>query len=246
MGRPKAEDVLQDLAANEIREAIRDVRTLKGLKNKGIAKVLRWTVRQVTSALVDSSKLRAPNAKAILNALAKMEPQEREAQKRIIAARPWLTVTLASRYRPPKPAALIPTTDVNPLATLLADALAKRPGVGRVRRKGLRGELQRALSSARSALATTFVDRYDAIFTAAPNVAAYRAALSKFGDPDRFDRIFLRRGLGGIAKLHAAAIYLEDVGLDKKSVQRLMDPLFKAVRERNASNDISPSPESED
>lgn len=251
MGRPRTEDVLDDVAAREIREAISEVRGLKGVTNAKIADFLGSDVdvRWVTNALAKASKLRASKAEALLDGLAKMEPRTREAQKRIEAARPWLDLTIVARYHPPKPAAVIPSKDIAALATLLADALAasmkKRPS-RRPQRARLRDALKRALSSARLAMATTFADRYGVRFTAG-DYLAYIAALRDFGDPERFDRIFLRRCLDGIAKLNAAAQYLEDLGIDKADARCLMAPVYKAAREaRSASGDLSPFSESED
>ena len=250
MGRPRAEDVLDDFAAREVREAISDVRKLKGVTNTEIADFLGRDVevRWITNALAKASKLRASKAKAILDALAKMEPRTRDAQKRIEAARPWLDLTIAARRRPPEPAAIISSRDVAALATLLAEALAtslKKRLTRRPQRARLRDALKRALSSARLAMATSFADRYEVRFTAG-NYLAYEAALRDFGDPNRFDRIFLRRRLDGIAKLNAAEQYLEDLGIPKTEVRRLMAPVYMAVRERIASGDASPSSESED
>ena len=249
MGRPKAEDVLDDFAAGEVREAISDVRGLKGVTNTEIADFLGSDVdvRWVTNALAKASKLRASKAKAILDGLAKMEPRTREAQKRIEAARPWLNLTIAARYRPPEPAAIIPSKDVAALATLLADGLAaslKKHPSRRPQRARLRDALKRALLSARLAMSSTFADRYEVLFVAG-GYLAYVAALRDFGDPERFNRIFFRRRLDGIAKLNAAAQYLEDLGIGKAEARRLMAPAYKAACERTASGEFPSSSESE-
>jgi hypothetical protein len=247
MGRPKATDALHDTAAREVREAIRKVWRLKGLTNNKIADFLGEDPRWLTSRLVNGSRLRASDAEAILNALGKMQPRTGEERKLIMAARPWLDMTLAARRRIPKPAALIPTKDVGALATVLADALAsalkKRP-TRRPRRTTLRDALKRALGNVRLEMATTFADEYEVRFTAG-GYLAYVAALRDFGDPERFDRIFLRRRLDGIAKLNAAAQVLEDLGVGKAEVRRLIGPVYKAARERIALNDFPDSLESE-
>jgi hypothetical protein len=250
MARPKAEDVLDDFAAREVREVISDVRRLKCVTNTEIAEFLGSDVdvRWVTNALAKASKLRASKAKAIIDGLAKMEPRTREAQKRIEAARPWLNLTIAARHRPPEPAAIIPSKDVAALATLLAEALAaslkKRP-TRRPQRATLRNALKRALSNARLPMATTFADRYEARFTAG-GYLAYVMALRDFGDPKRFDRIFRRRRSDGIASLNEAAQYLEDLGVDRAEALRLMAPVYRAARERIGPNDFPDSLESED
>lgn len=192
MGRPKAEDVLQDLAAKKIREAIREVRALKGLTNKGIAKVLRWTVRQVTGALVDSSKLRAVKAAKILEALCAMKPQKREAQEVIRSAISLLTATVGPR--PPMPAVLMPSTEIGVFADFIADIVARSPGIGEKRREAISRQLRVALGHRKSRLTKNFVNLCIGRF-AGTDAIDYKTVLTAFGYADIYTGFFsMRKG----------------------------------------------------
>jgi len=191
MAGTKALDTLLDDAAAYVRQTIRDAKSLKGVTSQAIADYLDWDRRQVTSALVDSSKLRAPKAAAMLKALSKLEPHDRAANRTIEAA---LRVLSLSLPRPLRPAVLIPKSQVATLAAFLADTLAKRPGVGKAHRQNLETNLRAALSNKRDELADNFLLWFQ-IRTTSATAIGYGRTLSELGHSARFRTIFRTREL---------------------------------------------------
>jgi hypothetical protein len=190
MAGTKALDTLVDDAAAYVRQTIRDAKSLKGVTSQAIANHLGWDRRQVTSALVDSSRLRAPKAAALLKALSALEPQDRAANRAIEAA---LGVLRLSLPRPLRPAVLVPKSQVPILAAFLADTLAKRPGVGKALRQRLETNLRAALSNKRGELTDNFLFWFR-IRTTSATAIGYDRTLSELGDPARFRTIFRARG----------------------------------------------------
>lgn len=155
--RPKAEDALQPNAAKKIREAMREVRSMKGLTNEDIADALGWELRKVTNALSSSRMLRVVAAKPILLALYEAKLQTAKTQKRIESAAELLVSTTTAKPLPPMAAALIPTYQIRSFAAFLADQIAKKPGVGKARRDALERDLRDALWSKQKQLAKHFL-----------------------------------------------------------------------------------------
>jgi hypothetical protein len=200
MAGVKAPDTLREDAAQFVRQAIRDVRALKSLTNQKIARRLRWDVRRVTSALVDSSRLRQRKAREILKALSShiklsddrryLEPNDREAARLIEKALSYLRFTETPAIR--LPAVLIPKGEVTRIAAFLASELASRkPGI---QREALERELRGVLARKRNDLAGAFAFWWRIVSTSA-TAPGYAKALSEFGDPDVFAGIFRSRGL---------------------------------------------------
>ncbi len=157
---------------------------MKGLTNEDVADSLGWEPRKVSNALLESHVLRVATARPILEALYKARPLTEKTQSIIESAAIWLRHTRAVQWLPPRPAVLVPSSQVGALAAFLADAIAETTGAGKARRDRIHRDLQDALGKKREELASSFATFWLHQFIASGRKVDLAALLTACGYPD--------------------------------------------------------------